>query len=191
MARIISSYLTSLCLHTFLCTGIAIIAVHNAPTAFFLVSSLILFVFCMSILVPVFLPKYRHRDVKEPRGRAGSIVVIDRNKNPRSSLSQWRPDSNESGPQSSDEGLLEGSSSTHTARTRKSGNVAAFFASRPQPVVRTSGTLGAGSAHSRGSGLRGSGVRGSNRGSQINGLHCNTGGRRGSNPRHSPIRGSG
>jgi hypothetical protein len=124
----------------------------------------------MSILVPVFLPKYKHRDAKEPRGRAGAVVAVNRNAhNVRSSISQLQAESNESAEiQSSSEEAGESGS----AGRRKSGNVASFFASRPQAVLRNSDSLGMSSLHTRGSG-----PRGSNRGSHISGLHFNLGNR--------------
>lgn len=101
----------------------------------------------MSIIVPVFLPKYLHRNAKEPRAREATIVVASCN-NPRSNLSQLQGSSGSAEETSRFE--MDGES----GRLRKSGNVATFFASQPQAVFRNSDSLGASSANPRGSGRK-------------------------------------
>ena len=48
----------------------------NNPTAYYLVSSVMVCVGCMAILGPMFGPKFAQRNKKEPRGRMASSVVI-------------------------------------------------------------------------------------------------------------------
>ena len=50
-----------------------IIAVLDQPTSFFLVLALVLTVGCLSILIPVFVPKYVYRHRKEVASRQGAL----------------------------------------------------------------------------------------------------------------------
>ena len=60
--------------------AVAIVAVMDDPTAFFLVSTLILCIGCLSILLPVFVPKWLQRHTEAPKGRKANSLFTRRSK---------------------------------------------------------------------------------------------------------------
>ncbi|CAB9521755.1 Gamma-aminobutyric acid (GABA) B receptor [Seminavis robusta] len=64
---------------TFLLGIMIVFPVLDQPTAFYLLSSMLFFVGCCSILGPMFLPKFALRNTRAPRGRNAASVAIRRN----------------------------------------------------------------------------------------------------------------
>lgn len=61
------------------CLGFTIVfTVMSQPTAFYLVSSVMITVGCIAILAPMFGPKFLKRNMREPRGRMASSIVMRR-----------------------------------------------------------------------------------------------------------------
>ena len=55
--------------------AITLLAVMDNPTAFFLLSSIVICVGCLSILLPIFIPKYLERHTKEPSKRKAQNMM--------------------------------------------------------------------------------------------------------------------
>lgn len=106
---------------TILIAVVTLFAVMDDPTSFFLVSSLAMCIGCMSVLVPVFLPKYLQRHTKEPTRRQAQNMLAKKN-NTRGLHSF--------GPSSKD---VENMSATSNATSGHNS----MFASHPTPIRRT------------------------------------------------------
>lgn len=88
------------------------------PTAFFVVSTMIICLSCLAILVPVFLPKWLQRHAEEPKGRSANDLFS------RRKSFNWRWSSRTSAvPSSHSNGILE------TLQSE-------FLESKPQKIKR-------------------------------------------------------
>ena len=121
------------------------------PAAYYLVSSVMICVGCMSILGPIFGPKYAQRNKKEPRGRMASSVIIPKGKiggisglgnsiassalNSKSGFRSGLGSSNESGGTRSAKGSHGLASGTfhHTIRSQHSGDPTPFGSTSQSP----------------------------------------------------------
>ena len=116
----------------FILTGTTIVAVLTNPTAFFLVSSLVLCMGCLSILLPVFWPKYMQRNKKEQTGRQASTMFNIRSV-PQGASTYSCGVSGLSAPVSQAMSEEEVPSSLRPSLISQSS---AFFASQPQAIKR-------------------------------------------------------
>ncbi|CAB9526106.1 Gamma-aminobutyric acid (GABA) B receptor [Seminavis robusta] len=137
--------LVSLC-ETVVLGAIPMVAVMEDPTSFFVVSTLVIVIGCLSILLPVFLPKYWQRHAKEPKGRkAISLLQAPQVANKYT----WR--------RLEPARTLEDAECEESFRHRPSGSfssnfgssLSSFLASAPAPIKRISDST-AGSKGSNG-----------------------------------------
>jgi hypothetical protein len=111
--------------------ALPLLAVMNDPTAFFMVATIVIVVGCLSVLIPIFLPKYWQRHVQEPKGR-NKIGRMHNTSN--GTKHTWRiPE-----PQKSSEDA-DGGDSRHSISSGPSASkLSTFFASEPMSIKRIS-----------------------------------------------------
>jgi hypothetical protein len=114
--------------------ALPMLAVMNDPTAFFLVSTIVIVLGCLSVLLPVFLPKYWERNVEEPKGRKQTNLMRRANNQTKHT---WRiPEPPKSSAMSSSELGIDSGNSNASGRGSGSG-LSLFLASEPVAIKRT------------------------------------------------------
>jgi len=122
-----------------LCLATTIVAVLDQPTAFFFVMTMIVCIACMSILLPVFVPKYLQRHAKEGTGRKTASLLSEHHGNNHTKSCgdyQWAVKPPTSCQNQSE--FLSGVSSDDPSSAKQllAKHANEFLASRPQPIIR-------------------------------------------------------